>query len=167
MPCSGPKWCVMADKSRLHMGYMELPIRRQDQEPGAVRRQSRRQGAWREFSYYPGQQEREQEEEALYSGLEEYSDSRSYSDYASPLTEELELPLSPVSQHSLQHCQELDLDPGRRRYSQASISVSVLNIQSLVSLLIISAWLTTYIMTRGKKKRVWYSRLTQVWDHCS
>ena len=77
-----------------------------------------RRRAWREFSYYPEHQE---EVEGLYSGLEisEYSDyttnnsttaNNANSDYASPVTEELLL--SPLSQRSLEHCEELELDPG-------------------------------------------------------
>ena len=77
-----------------------------------------RRRAWREFSYYPEQEETE----GLYSGLEisEYSDYgnggnnsiNANSDYASPVTEELLL--SPLSQRSLEHCEELELDPGER-----------------------------------------------------
>ena len=77
-----------------------------------------RRRAWREFSYYPEQEEAE----GLYSGLEisEYSDYgnggnnsiNANSDYASPVTEELLL--SPLSQRSLEHCEELELDPGER-----------------------------------------------------
>ena len=77
-----------------------------------------RRRAWREFSYYPEHQE---EVEGLYSGLEisEYSDytanstANANSDYASPVTEELLL--SPLSQRSLEHCEELELDPGGRQ----------------------------------------------------
>ena len=82
-----------------------------------------RRRAWREFSYYPEQQG--EEGEGLYSGLEisgEYSDygnnsakefsdyGNKNSDYASPVTEELLL--SPLSQRSLEQCEELELDPG-------------------------------------------------------
>ena len=76
-----------------------------------------RRRAWREFSYYPEQQAAE-EGEGLYSGLEisEYSDygnnANANSDYASPVTEELLL--SPLSQRSLEQCEELELDPGGR-----------------------------------------------------
>ena len=75
-----------------------------------------RRRAWREFSYYPEQQA--EEGEGLYSGLEisEYSDygnnANANSDYASPVTEELLL--SPLSQRSLEQCEELELDPGGR-----------------------------------------------------
>ena len=99
-----------------------------------------RRRAWREFSYYPEQQE---EVEGLYSGLEisgEYSDygnnsakefsdygnnstANVNSDYASPVTEELLL--SPLSQRSLEQCEELELDPGGRtlgkKFSQERI----------------------------------------------
>ena len=74
-----------------------------------------RRRAWREFSYYPEHQA--EEGEGLYSGLEisEYSDygnnsANANSDYASPVTEELLL--SPLSQRSLEQCEELELDPG-------------------------------------------------------
>ena len=77
-----------------------------------------RRRTWREFSYYPEHQA--EEGEGLYSGLEisEYSDygnnsANANSDYASPVTEELLL--SPLSQRSLEHCEELELDPGGRQ----------------------------------------------------
>ena len=84
-----------------------------------------RRRAWREFSYYP---EQDEGAEGLYSGLEisEYSDYNSgnnskysdynisgtnaNSDYASPVTEEVLL--SPLSQRSLEQCEELDFDSG-------------------------------------------------------
>ena len=47
------------------------------------------------------------QEEGLYSGLE----TSEYSDYASPVTEEL--PLSPLSQRSCDTCEELQEDSGR------------------------------------------------------
>ena len=97
-----------------------------------------RRRAWREFSYYP---EQDEGAEGLYSGLEisEYSDYNSgnnskysdynisgtnaNSDYASPVTEEVLL--SPLSQRSLEQCEELDLDSGGNRLP------SSLNIQYL------------------------------------
>ena len=108
-----------------------------------------RRRAWREFSYYP---EQDEGAEGLYSGLEisEYSDYNSgnnskysdynsgnnskysdynisgtnaNSDYASPVTEEVLL--SPLSQRSLEQCEELDLDSG------GNWLPSFLNIQNL------------------------------------
>ena len=91
-----------------------------------------RRRAWREFSYYPEQEETE----GLYSGLEisEYSDYgnggnnsiNANSDYASPVTEELLL--SPLSQRSLEHCEELELDPGERELLLFQVGVRLLNL---------------------------------------
>ena len=102
-----------------------------------------RRRAWREFSYYPEQEEAE----GLYSGLEisEYSDYgnggnnsiNANSDYASPVTEELLL--SPLSQRSLEHCEELELDPGEGEQS--------------VGLLLFFKWVGVRLLNLGGQRR--------------
>ena len=112
--------------------------KRQKRKKGKVMSREGRRRAWREFSYYP---EQDEGAEGLYSGLEisEYSDYNSgnnskysdynisgtnaNSDYASPVTEEVLL--SPLSQRSLEQCEELDLDSG------GNWLPSSLNIQNL------------------------------------